>query len=43
MARPSLAGAVGRTTATGVHFPVVLAAEDMVLATGASTVELPVL
>ncbi|MET9951684.1 NAD(P)-dependent oxidoreductase [Streptomyces sp. NPDC006339] len=38
-----LAGAVGRATATGVHFPVALAAKDVALATGATTAKLPVL
>ncbi|MFD7979223.1 NAD(P)-dependent oxidoreductase [Streptomyces sp. NPDC059071] len=38
-----LAGAVGRATATGVHFPVALAAKDVALATGATAAKLPVL
>ncbi|MER7520905.1 NAD(P)-binding domain-containing protein [Streptomyces sp. NPDC126499] len=38
-----LAGAVGRATATGVHFPVALAAKDVGLATAATAAKLPVL
>ncbi|MEV6328749.1 NAD(P)-dependent oxidoreductase [Streptomyces sp. NPDC051909] len=38
-----LAGAVGRATATGVHFPVSLAAKDVALATAATEAKLPVL
>ncbi|MEU7030693.1 NAD(P)-dependent oxidoreductase [Streptomyces sp. NPDC046275] len=38
-----LAGALGRATATGVHFPVALAAKDVALATAATEAKLPVL
>ncbi|MEU8619724.1 NAD(P)-dependent oxidoreductase [Streptomyces sp. NPDC048623] len=38
-----LAGAVGRATATGVHFPVSLAAKDVSLATAATAAKLPIL
>lgn len=38
-----LAGAVGRATATGVHFPVSLAAKDVALATAATEAKLPIL
>ncbi|MFE5713338.1 NAD(P)-dependent oxidoreductase [Streptomyces sp. NPDC056501] len=41
LAAGPLAGAVGRATATGVHFPVALAAKDVALAT--ATAKLPVL
>ncbi|MFI6418158.1 hypothetical protein ACIBG6_12255 [Streptomyces sp. NPDC050842] len=41
LAAGPLAGAVGRATATGVHFPVALAAKDVALATAAA--KLPVL